>query len=113
MRIGQDVLVTEEVLTLSDVARELGVSRQALYKRRGTDRPMMPEPDYRTPGGSPLWRRSTLIRAGVLESTRFDQENHPEEKGKAPDPTPSSPQEKGSSGGQGSASEEHGPVENV
>lgn len=56
--------VTEEVLQIQDVAELLGVSKQAIWDRyqRGT----MPEPDYQTPKGRPLWKESTLRKAGVL-----------------------------------------------
>lgn len=56
--------VTEEVLQIQDVAEALKVSKQAIWDRyqRGT----MPEPDFQTPKGRPLWRRSTLEAAGVL-----------------------------------------------
>jgi hypothetical protein len=57
--------VTEEVLTVSDIARELGISRQALYQREGPTK--LPEPDYRTANKqAPLWKRSTLEKAGIL-----------------------------------------------
>lgn len=57
--------VTEEVLQIVDVAEALGVTKQAIWDRweRGT----MPEPDYVTPKGRPLWKESTLREAGVLK----------------------------------------------
>lgn len=62
----QNSLVAEaEVLTVSDIARELGISRQALYQREGDRK--LPAPDFRTNQGRPLWRRSTLERRGILE----------------------------------------------
>lgn len=62
----QNVLVAEaEVLTVSDIARELGISRQALYQREGEKK--LPPPDFRTVQGQPLWKRSTLEKAGILE----------------------------------------------
>jgi AcrR family transcriptional regulator len=61
----QNLLVTSEVLTVSDIARELGISRQALYQREGEKK--LPKPDFRTKQGQPLWRRSTLVRKGILE----------------------------------------------
>lgn len=57
--------MTEEVLTVSEIARELGISRQALYQREGPTK--LPEPDFRTVQGAPLWKRSTLKRAGIFE----------------------------------------------
>lgn len=55
--------MAEEVFQIADVAELLGVSTQAIWDRyhRGT----MPEPDYETPKGKPLWKRSTLEREGV------------------------------------------------
>jgi predicted transcriptional regulator len=58
----------EEAMTLyslADLARALGVSRQAVSDRyaRGT----LPEPDHRTKDQDwPMWERTTLERAGVL-----------------------------------------------
>jgi hypothetical protein len=61
----QNLLVAEaEVLTVSDIARELGISRQALYQREGDKK--LPSPDFRTKQGQPLWKRSTLERKGIL-----------------------------------------------
>lgn len=61
----QNLLMAEtEVLTVSDIARELGISRQALYQREGEKK--LPSPDFRTVQGQPLWKRSTLQRKGIL-----------------------------------------------
>lgn len=50
--------------TITDVARALGVTKQAISARyhRGT----MPPVDASTLSGTPLWLESTLEMAGVL-----------------------------------------------
>jgi hypothetical protein len=64
-RIMQNLLMaTQEVLTVSDIARELEISRQALYQREGEKK--LPPPDFRTVQGQPLWKRSTLEKKGIL-----------------------------------------------
>lgn len=61
----QNLLMAEaEVLTVSDIARELGITRQALYQRKGEKQ--LPPPDFRTKQGLPLWKRSTLEKRGIL-----------------------------------------------
>lgn len=56
--------VVETILNLSDLAKRLGVSRQAIKGRY--DRGTLPEPDYRTERGIPFWKLSTLKKAKVL-----------------------------------------------
>ncbi len=56
--------MVETILNLSDLAKRLGVSRQAVKNRY--DRGTLPEPDYKTERGIPFWKLSTLKKAGVL-----------------------------------------------
>lgn len=56
--------VTETILTLADVAKRLEVSRQAVKNR--LDRGTLPEPDYRTERGAPMWKLSTLEKVGIF-----------------------------------------------
>lgn len=65
LEVLENPQVTEMVMTLSDVARELGVSRQAILNRK--NRGTLPEPDYQTVNGSPMWKRHTLEKAGILQ----------------------------------------------
>lgn len=58
------LLMTETVMSLADIAQELGVSRQAIKNRM--DRGTLPKPDYKTVRGAPLWKRSTLKKAEVI-----------------------------------------------
>lgn len=53
-----------KALTVSDIARELGISRQALYQRKGEKK--LPPPDFETMQGIPMWKRSTLEKRGIL-----------------------------------------------
>jgi len=52
------------LLTLSDIARELGIDKRTLSGRRQRGR--LPEPDHETMLGWPLWERKTLEEAGIL-----------------------------------------------
>lgn len=56
--------MVETILNLSDLAKRLGVSRQAVKNRY--DRGTLPEPDYKTERGIPFWKLSTLKKAKVL-----------------------------------------------
>lgn len=56
--------VTETVVSLTDLAKRLGVSRQAIKNRY--DRGTLPEPDFKTERGIPFWKLSTLKKAGIL-----------------------------------------------
>lgn len=58
------VSMPKKVLNVTDIATELGVSRQALYQRKGFGR--LPPADYETGSGTPLWERSTLVRFGTI-----------------------------------------------
>lgn len=69
--------VSRELMGLADVARELGMTDQAIknWHARGK----LPPEDY-THGANqrPLWRRSTLERAGVLERASSERTRAPE-----------------------------------
>lgn len=58
----------EEIFGEADIAKERGVKPQTIQveRRRGK----MPKPDLMTVGGRPLWKRSTLERAGILPRER-------------------------------------------
>lgn len=60
----QTALVTETILTLADIAKRLGVSRQAIKNRM--DRGTLPEPDFVTDRGAPAWKLSTLRKAKIV-----------------------------------------------
>lgn len=50
----------------ADIANERGVKPQTIQVER--DRGKIPPPDLVTVGGRPLWKRSTLVKAGVLDA---------------------------------------------
>lgn len=56
----------EKLLGLSDLARELEVSRQAIRDRY--ERGRLPKPNYIGPKDGPLWKRATLERAEILRA---------------------------------------------
>lgn len=58
---------TTEYLNLSDIAKELGVTRQAVSERYRTGTGGLPKPDGSLGArGAPIWKRSTLERVGIL-----------------------------------------------
>lgn len=73
------LLIMEKLLGISDVARELAVTRQAIRDRY--ERGRLPKPSYLGPKDGPLWKRAVLVRDGVLKtvSTGKSQEGEPDE----------------------------------
>lgn len=69
----------EEIFGEIDIARARGVKPQTIQVERA--RGKIPAPSFITVGGRPLWRRSTLEKAGVLRtvSTGKSQEGEPDE----------------------------------
>lgn len=61
----------ERLLGVADIAKELGEKdRQVIHNRRVRDPGYLPPPNYEGPKDAPLWKRSTLERAGVLSPSR-------------------------------------------
>lgn len=65
--------MTERLLGLSDVARERGVSIQVVANWYSRANGKLPKPSYMGPRDAPLWRRSTLERAGVVPSSESEK----------------------------------------
>lgn len=59
-----------QIYSPAEIAARLNISRQAIKGRmyRGG----FPKPDYTTVSGRPLWRETTLVRAGVFEDSESD-----------------------------------------